>query len=382
MYRLKAVAFDLTGNALAWLNQFANEDHLELCEIITLDDDSPISISDLPKYDNWDVLLVFENGVRSQVEKLLEKIGISRERVVYPMDMEDENTDIASYMFKGSIKKLLRYYSYRPDGYKYGMSCTDGFTYINAVTDDVILPGMIFDDANWAKDDMESFHKLAHEYFTFSEEQVLFCDIGANIGTTCLYFKKQIDPDVKILAFEPSEQNYRLLRVNALLNEIDETDCTFVKKGVSDKSSTASFNYNPENPGGSSVVTGESEGGDIVELTSLDDYFENSGLDPRMIKYIWIDVEGFEARLLAGAHNVISHIDVPIFMEFIPKFYSEKDGEFELLMEELENQFTGYICMQEMEKGIQPVCDLRKEQNRNDIVWDLFLLKSRGKSGK
>ena len=376
MYKIKAVAFDLTGDALDWLNHFADEDRMELCEIITLDDDSPIAIADLPKYDNWDVLLVFENGVRDRVEALLGKIGIPKDRVVYPRDFEDTNADIASYILNTSIRKLLRYYSYRPEGYKYGMSYAEGFTYINAVTDDVILPRMIFDKVNWAKDDMINFHKLAHEYFTFNEDQVLFCDIGANIGTTCIYFKKQIDPDVKILAFEPSEQNYRLLRVNALLNDIDEKDCTFAKKGVSDKSCTASFNYDPENPGGSAVVSEEADASDTVQLVSLDDFFENSELDPKMIKYIWIDVEGFEARLLAGAHSVLKQIDVPIFMEFIPKFYSEKDGEFELLMKELESQFTGFICMQETQKGIQPICNLRKEQNNRALEWDLFLLKS------
>lgn len=375
MYKIRAVAFDLTGNALNWLNQFGDEDHMELCEIITLDDDSPIAIADLPKYDNWDVLLVFEDGLREQVETLLGKLGISKDRVIYPMDMEDENDGLASYLFKGSIRKLLRYYSYRPEGYKYGMSHAEGFTYINAVTDDIILPRMIFDEANWAKDDMLSFHKLAQEHFTFKKEQVLFCDIGANIGTTCIYFKKQIDPDVKILAFEPSEQNYRLLKVNALLNDVDESDCTFVKKGVSDKSCTAGFNYDPENPGGSAVVSDNSAGGDIVELTSLDDYFENSDLDPGMIKYMWIDVEGFEARLLAGAHKVLHQINVPIFMEFIPQFYAKKEGEFELLISELESLFTGFICVQEMDKGIQPITVLRKEKDNTKMEWDLFLLK-------
>lgn len=375
MYKIKAVAFDLTGNAHNWLNEFADEDHMELCEIITLDDDSPIKIGDFPKYENWDVLLVFEDGLRDQVETLISKLSISKERVVYPMDMEDENASLASYIFKGPIRRLLRYYSYRPEGYKYAMSCEEGLTYINAVTDDIILPRMIFEKTNWARDDMETFRNLAHDHFTFSENQVLFCDLGANIGTTCIYFKKQLDSDTKILAFEPSEQNYRLLRVNALLNGIDEADCTFVKKGLSDRSCIAKFNYDPNNPGGSAVVFGEGEGGDAVELISLDDFFENSELDPGMIKYIWIDVEGFEARLLAGAHKVLKQINVPIFMEFIPKFYKEKEGEFELLMEEMESQFTGYICIQEPEKGIQPVSGLRSEQDNMDIQWDLFLLK-------
>ena len=113
-----------------------------------------------------------------------------------------------------------------------------------------------------------------------------------------------------------------------------------------------------------------------MELVSLDDFFEKSELDLQMIKYIWIDVEGFEARLLAGAHSVLRQIEVPIFMEFIPQFYSETDGEFELLMRELESQFTSFICMQEMEKGIQPISNLRKEKNNRTLEWDLFLLKS------
>ncbi len=376
MNKIKAVVLDLTGDALDWLNLFGDENHLELCEVVTLGDDSPIAIADLPEYDNWDILLVFENGVRDRVESLLNMIGISRDRIVYPRDMKDENSDIASYIFTEPIKKLIRYYSYRPEGYKYAMSYAEGFTYINAVTDDVILPKMIFDKANWAKDEMEIFHRLAYEHFTFNDDQVLFCDIGANIGTTCIYFKKQIDPDVKILAFEPAERNHRLLRVNALLNEINESDCTFVKKGISDKSSSASFNYDPENPGGSAVVSGEGEGSDVVELVSLDDYFESSGLDPKQIKYMWIDVEGFEARLLAGAHKTLNQINVPIFMEFVPRFYSQKEGEFELLMEELESQFKGFICIQEMDRGIQSFSALKGEKDNPILERDLFLLKS------
>ena len=373
MYKVKAVALDIMGNALEWLNKYGDEDQMELCEIITLDDDSPIPIRDLPLYDNWDVLLVFEHGVRDQVQILLDKLAIPKDRVIYPTDMDDHNAAVMSYIFKEPIRRLLRYCSYRREGYKYAIGQAEGLTYINAASDDIILPNMVFDLNNWAKEEMTEFYRLANEHFSFSEKQVLFCDIGANIGTTCIYFKKMIDKNIRILAVEPSDQNYRLLQVNSLLNELDTSDCIFVNKGLSDKQSTASFIYNPRNPGGSAVVL--EEGKDRVELTTLDDIFESNKLDPETIKYIWIDVEGFEARVLAGAHNVLDHISVPILMEFTPRFYAQKEGEFELLMSELERFFSSFICIQDIERGSRPIGMLWEEQNHHDIQWDIFLLK-------
>ena len=373
MNKIKAVALDIVGNALEWLDKYGDEDYMELCEIITLNDDSPIPIYDLPQYDNWDILLVFEKGVRDYIETLLSKLGIGKDRIIYPMDMGDKNAAVMSYIFKEPVRKMLEYCSKRREGDKYAICSAEGLTYVNAASDDIILPRMIFEKKNWAKDEMMDFYHLANEHFSFSKDQVLFCDIGANIGTTCIYFKKCIDSDVRILAIEPSDENHRLLRVNALLNGLDDEDCIFVKKGVSDKPSTASFNYNPRNPGGSSIGTGE--GTDTIELTTLDDIFESKGLDAGTIKYMWIDVEGFEARLLAGAHNILGRVNVPILMEFTPLFYSKKEGEFELLMKELETFFTGYICIQHIDKGIRPIGSLWDEQNNHNTQWDLFLLK-------
>ena len=163
MEKIKAVVFDVTGNALKWLDQFGDEDHLELCEVITLEDDSPMPISDLPLYDNWDILLVFENGVRDQIDTLLSKLNIPRERVIYPMDIETEDVVLSSYIFRGPVRRLLRYFSYRLEDYKYALSSAEGLTYINAASDNYILPGMIFEQSNWAKDEMVNFCRMAKE---------------------------------------------------------------------------------------------------------------------------------------------------------------------------------------------------------------------------
>ncbi len=375
MKKIKAVVLDLIGNALGWLNEYGDEDHLELCEVITLNDDSPIPITDLPLYDNWDILLVFENGVRKRVEDLLEKIGIPENRIIYPLDIRKEDSVTSSYIFRGSVRKLIRYATCRFEGDKYAMGTVEGLTYVNVSSDNIIMTNMILNQENWAKDDMEKFYALSKEYYSFTKDQVLFCDIGANIGTSCIYFKKKIDTDVKILAFEPSLQNYRLLRTNALLNELDDNDYTFVNKGLSDVTSRAVFEYDPANPGASSVVSEDSGDHDTVELVTLDDYFAGNGLDPKMIKYLWVDVEGFEARFLAGAREILEIINAPIIMEFTPRFFLQKEGEFELLMTELARNFTGFICMQDRDKKKKSLDSLWEVRNNRNIQWDLFLLK-------
>lgn len=52
-----------------------------------------------------------------------------------------------------------------------------------------------------------------------------------------------------------------------------------------------------------------------VSLIALDDYFANNRLDTSRIKYIWIDVEGFEPLVVAGASNILKRNAIPLYME-------------------------------------------------------------------
>ncbi len=378
MLKVQVVILDITGNAKEWIDINGDEEHMDLCEIITIDENSPIPVWDLPKYDNWDYLLVFEQGIRSETDALLNKIGISSDRVIYPLDLEGsvyENRYMSAYIFGDHMRELLRYLSYRKEGIPYSVVTADGLSYMNASTDNVIIPMMLHSRKNWARDEMEFFYKLANEYYEFNNVQNIFCDIGANIGTTCIYFKKRIDEHIKIMAFEPSMENYKLLRINAILNDIDPEDHLFIRKGLSDKNSIGELKYDPVNPGGSSFMENKVGANDEVELISLDDYLNRNKITASQIKYFWVDVEGFEARFLAGAMKTISQSNAPLFMEFIPKFYMEKPGEFEMLMRELERHFKHFICYQKPDAGEILLEELWKEKDNTETNWDLFLLR-------
>ncbi len=376
--KIKAVALDIVGEAKQWLDRYGNEDHMELCEIVTLEDDSPIPVQDLPKYDNWDLLLVFELGTRDQVDVLLKKLGIPEDKVLYPFDQFGSllpNWHLASYIFNDEMGRLLKYMSDRTEGKKYSLVSIPGYSYVNVSSDNIILHYMNMSRKNWSYGEMKIFYDLSAKYYKFSEDQELFCDIGANIGTTCIYFKKELDKDVRILAFEPSPENYKMLRVNALLNDLDISDHMFVKKGLSDVCSGGQLFYNPGNPGSSSVAI-EKEGRiESIELVTFDSYLKENDIDPNSIKYMWIDVEGFEGRFLAGAEDTLSRINVPIFMEFVPQFYQGKEGEFDLLIGELKKHFRSFILAQQPDRGKLPIELLENERDNTSTEWDIFLLK-------
>lgn len=376
--KIKAVALDIMGNAKQWLDENGDESHMELCEILTIDDDSPIPISDLPKYDNWDILLVFEEGVRDQIIRLLDKLHIPEDKVLYPLDMMGSlvpNRDIASFILNERMGRLLEHLSHRARGDRYCMASVPGLSYINVSSDNVILPYMNMARKNWSADDMRVFYDLSRQYFDLKEEQTIFCDIGANIGTTCIYFKKELDPDVKILAFEPSCENYKLLCINAMLNDIDPAEHLFVKKGLSDVSTSGRLSYDPGNPGASSLSENKQGITEDIELVTFDGFLNDNSISPKQLRYLWIDVEGFEARFLAGARSALSQIDAPVFMEFIPRFYTGRENEFDMLIDELKTSFTSFICAQMPERGKIPVERLADERDNISLEWDLFLMK-------
>ena len=77
-----------------------------------------------------------------------------------------------------------------------------------------------------------------------------------------------------------------------------------------------------------------------------------------------------------GLNPTLSAIEVPFFMEFAPAFYANREGEFELLMNELELHFDSYICAQCPEQGILPLRTLWNGQ-KSRIICDLFLFKQK-----
>lgn len=381
---MKILVCDYTGISQQWLEQFTFIKNYEVVGTLT-----PASDKNLMLEKNWDYLLIFEQGARQFFNTMLKFMNIAAERVIFAMD-------ISSWLEKpaavfgivnpqtggGMIYRHLLFELGRQ--LNYFMTCTtaDGVHYINNSNDLEIIRNMYTYRRNWAEGEMKIFHDLAQKYYQVDDSAGLFLDLGANIGTTGIYFLKKLTPNLKLLAFEPDAENFKMLRANLILNDIEEK-AAVENFGLGIEESEQTLYRNGENPGANSVFAewfGENNNlpTETIKIISLDKYFAEKNLAADDIKYIWIDTEGFEPQVLIGAQNILKKNPAPIFMEFNPHIY-QKFGFYEKWMSLLSEIYGGYIFIQDaMKTGNfqeQPLEKLWEYQNYPNQVGDIFLIK-------
>lgn len=150
-------------------------------------------------------------------------------------------------------------------------------------------------------------------------------DIGANIGAYAVPLAKAF-PDIDIHAFEPHPGALRRLKRNLLLNDLANViihDC-----GVGEsKGSLTFYAGNEKDVGLSSFVRPHAAECSAlpVAVHPLDGLFGEPGLPVSVIK---IDVQGFEAQVLAGARGVVTRDRPTIVLEHEDdNFSTPKDAE-------------------------------------------------------
>lgn len=120
-------------------------------------------------------------------------------------------------------------------------------------------------------------------------------DVGANVGTLTILASRLVGPAGHVYALEPHPETYRFLQRNLVLNDARNVTAVPVAAGAAD--------------GRGGLISGRSddqhrigEGGVEVRMRSLDSLLSD---DPRPIRLLKIDVEGFEKMVLEGAARVL-----------------------------------------------------------------------------
>ncbi len=149
--------------------------------------------------------------------------------------------------------------------------------------------------------DFETFVRLFDEVFTVRPYEVdlpagaKIIDAGANIGLTLLYFKRR-RPDAEIIAFEPEENNFELLRANVRANGL--TNVTLHRAALSDATKPSASLYVEPDKSGSVLATLEAVHGSSyghtqpVAAVRLSDFLNGH------IDLLKLDVEGSEDAVL------------------------------------------------------------------------------------
>jgi FkbM family methyltransferase len=137
-------------------------------------------------------------------------------------------------------------------------------------------------------------------------------EVGANIGTETIAYSRIAGPCGRVVAYEPNEANFNILREVIVGNDLGNV--TILPSAVGAHSGVIHFSL-PQlsNSGAGFIVNDENAKGDdqlvTVPLTTLDAERESIG-SPALIV---VDVEGAETTVLEGAKELLT-IHRPVFV--------------------------------------------------------------------
>jgi FkbM family methyltransferase len=133
-------------------------------------------------------------------------------------------------------------------------------------------------------------------------------DVGANVGFFTLRFASWVTGGGKVIALEPEAVNCARLR-RAVSRAGSGAVVETVQAAAADVTGEGLLQINPGHPGDHKLGAA----GVPVALTTLDDLLAARGWPE--VSLIKIDVQGAEARVLAGARGVIERFRPALFVE-------------------------------------------------------------------
>ena len=165
----------------------------------------------------------------------------------------------------------------------------------------------------------------------FKSKNIIFWDIGANIGIYSIYAAK-VHKNIDIVSFEPSTSNLRVLSRNISINNL-ENQIKINQCALSDKKNVFEIFKETEFKEGYSMNSfgydTDFEGKKIrpkqnykIFGTSIDYIIENKILD--IPNYLKIDVDGIEHKILVGALKLLSSNKVESILIEINENYIEQ----------------------------------------------------------
>ncbi len=389
---LKLVLWDYTGNSANWTKKFLRPNVAEI--VRTLKPDDPDQAEVILRGD-WDYVLIFADDnsqeIFDEMLSTMRAMNFSTDNVIFAMSIASwiENPVALYSLLEPStteiIYRRLNFENHR-QWHHYVACSAEDLHYVGTSKDEFVIKSTYIKRENHTLDEMKTFHALAKKYYGTDDNARggWFLDLGANIGTTGIYFLKKIAPNLKLFAVEPDAENFKLLRVNLILNDL-ESRATLINCGLGDKFEMLAIQRNLENPGGNGFIPSEyNTPAEKVQIAPLDYLLAENKIAPEEVKYIWIDTEGFEPKVLFGAKNLLTKNNVPVFMECTTWTW-RKIGLLEKMVDMLsEIGYKNFISVQEFlltgKEKIYPIENLLAELNpAKPLIYqmgDIFLIKN------
>lgn len=214
----------------------------------------------------------------------------------------------------------------------------EGIRYILSTSDRNVGRSLV------VKNDRKEFRQLARALDLLKAQKLgtgrrTIIDVGANIGTTVqpALMKHGFE---RALAFEPEVTNYALLRANIAINGLDDRVRAY-QVALSETTGTALLDVSSSNSGDYWLTDApDAADGSTVEVRTmrLEDALRDADVSPDAVDLLWMDVEGHEPQVLAGAPGLLD-LGVPTVLEFCPRLL-DRYGGLALLLDQLRSSFT------------------------------------------
>jgi FkbM family methyltransferase len=151
-------------------------------------------------------------------------------------------------------------------------------------------------------------------------QRTLLVDVGANIGTICIPAVRR-GLFERAIAIEPEPLNFSLLSANIHLNRLgNQIEAHQTALGAKDGESL-SFVLSADNFGDHRASAVQIQGATTVPSNTFDSVV--GALPPGSL--IWMDTQGFEGFVLAGALRALEDLP-PLVIEFCPQFIARTDA--------------------------------------------------------
>ncbi len=197
-------------------------------------------------------------------------------------------------------------------------------------------------------------------------------DVGANIGTTTISALRQHRFETAI-CFEPEPQNLLTLRLNLLINRLEDRAET-LGVAVSDANGTAHLMVDLEQGGGHWIVS-DSESLDAsigsaapieVPTVTLDQLVADGKIEPDRVALLWMDAQAHEGHILRGARKLVER-GVPIVLEWDPRGLDEF-GDRHKVEETVGEQYTHFVDLRPNLDPERPAFELRRGEALNSYA--------------
>lgn len=195
--------------------------------------------------------------------------------------------------------------------------------------------------------------------FKSRTDSPLIFDCGANVGTSCLYFKK-IFPNARIKAFEPDPEISRVLSSN--LKNVKDVQVINKAIWINDNGVEISL----EGADAASIYGNKNKVKvDSVRLRDLIEVEEK-------IDMLKIDIEGAEIDVIKDCRENLNKIE-NIFIEFHSFIYHKQ--ELDVILQILTANNFRYFIKQPLDRNIPFINKTNKNYPERDLQLNIFAYK-------